>query len=351
MSYNYQKPDFATLCRHYAGEASSAENESVVTWRDLTESNQQRYQQFKKVWALSYDVPAEKLDFNPDQVWKETAVRFYAQNILEKAREIQKQEAKPKVIPLQRWLYAAAASVLLAMVGYAAYQYSIYNPMIRVVADANKPMQLTLEDGTKVLLNKKAILQYPTHFEENRRDVILEGDAIFEVAKNPKSPFRIEGNKSVIEVLGTIFRLKTSEKSLELAVKEGRVGLSDKGKESKMTKLNAGQKAILKGGKLEIRPVGPNDFALASGTLTFENASLGEILATLESFYEKKIEVQLADTSLLESCKMTVNFENQSWDSAIETLHMLLFLDYSTTTNGIVIKGLDCDLDVQTKKK
>ena len=215
------------------------------------------------------------------------------------------------------------------------------------MADANKTKEVTLEDGTKVLLNKKAVLQFPSHFEGEHRDVALQGDAIFEVAKNPKMPFRVDAGQSLIEVLGTVFRLKSEEKSTEVAVKEGKVGLADKANVQNSTKLGAGQKAALAGGKIEVRPFDPNDFALASGKLAFQNATLATIFATLENYYEKKI--QVADPSVLQTCKLSVTFENRSWEESLEILQLMLFLQYDTTSDGIIIKSLECDLDNQTK--
>lgn len=347
MSQFYQIPNFHQLCRHYSGETSSDEDSLIVAWRDQSSENQRRYLQVRRVWALTFDAPAADLDFDPNEAWRSVATKYRVDTLLDQAKALQKKQRRPKILQLPRWMYAAAASLLLLAIGFTAYRIATANPMITVVADASSTKQITLEDGTKVILNKNAQLQYPTHFEETDRTVILRGDAMFEVARNPKKPFKIDAGQSVVEVLGTIFRLKAADQSTELAVKEGKVGLDQKQSGGKLqrTTLKAGQKALLKGGKVEVRPAGPNDFALGTGTLIFENASLAEILSTLESFYDKKIQVAVADPSVLDTCQLTLTVEQLSWDQAVDALKTILLLEYTTTAEGIRITSISCGLE------
>lgn len=75
--------------------------------------------------------------------------------------------------------------------------------------------QLTLSDGTKVWLNAKSSLTYPTVFSKEKRVVSLKGEAYFEVAKiyaetgrkTVRMPFIVKTDNSEIEVLGTHFNL------------------------------------------------------------------------------------------------------------------------------------------------
>lgn len=341
----YQIPHFQQLCRHYAGETSPDEDQVILAWRDESTTNAQRYQQVRRVWALTYNVPATQLDFDPADAWRSVATKYRVDLLLEHAKTLTRKQKRPRVLQLPRWMYTAAASMLLVAIAFTAYRIATANPLITVVADAHRTKQITLEDGTKVLLNKNAQIQYPTHFEASSREVRLQGDAMFEVAASPKRPFRIDAGQSVIEVLGTVFRLKAKEGSTELAVKEGKVGLDDKqANQAKRTTLNAGQKAILKDGKVEVRPTSPNDFALGTGTLVFKDAPLSEIIATFESYYEKKIELAVADPSVLQTCQMTLMVEKLTWEQAVDALQTILLLEYTTTPDGIRITSISCDL-------
>lgn len=103
---------------------------------------------------------------------------------------------------------------------------------------------LTLSDGTKVWLNSQSKLKYPVAFNDTNREVYLEGEAYFEVTKDPHHPFHVNAKDRVtIEVLGTSFNVRSypDENKVETVLEEGSIRMS-KGKE-KVT-LSPGYKAV-----------------------------------------------------------------------------------------------------------
>ena len=64
--------------------------------------------------------------------------------------------------------------------------------------------KLILNDGTKVFVKSMTHLRYPIKFDKTKREVELEGEAYFEVAKNG-TPFIVTTKEKSVEVLGTIF--------------------------------------------------------------------------------------------------------------------------------------------------
>lgn len=86
----------------------------------------------------------------------------------------------------------------------------------------------TLEDGSVVYLAGNTSLKFPEHFSSDRREVSLQGNALFEVAGNRKRPFVIETEDTRIEVLGTAFNVKSNDSSpFELSVQRGEVKVTD----------------------------------------------------------------------------------------------------------------------------
>ena len=69
--------------------------------------------------------------------------------------------------------------------------------------------QLTLSDGTRVWLNAETELKYPVAFADEVREVMLTGEAYFEVAKNVSRPFVVKAGQLDIKVLGTSFNMKS----------------------------------------------------------------------------------------------------------------------------------------------
>lgn len=67
---------------------------------------------------------------------------------------------------------------------------------------------LILADGTRVWVNSDSRLRYPVHFENGKREVFLQGEAYFEVARDTKHPFVVHTSLGQIEVLGTEFNIQ-----------------------------------------------------------------------------------------------------------------------------------------------
>jgi len=69
--------------------------------------------------------------------------------------------------------------------------------------------KLVLSDSTVVTLNSGTTLSYPLSFGDKNREVYLNGEAFFEVHKDPKHPFIIHTGKMNVRVLGTVFNIKS----------------------------------------------------------------------------------------------------------------------------------------------
>ena len=86
-----------------------------------------------------------------------------------------------------------------------------------------------LEDGSIVYLTQQSSLIYPDRFDDNKREVILKGDAFFDIKKQNGRPFVIETEVAMIEVTGTSFSVENKNNSLfMLSVREGSVKVTKK---------------------------------------------------------------------------------------------------------------------------
>lgn len=79
-----------------------------------------------------------------------------------------------------------------------------YNELIVPVGGEYK---LCLSDGTVVYLNSLTKLKYPVRFRKDSREVILEGEAYFDVAREDDRPFIVHTEKFGVKVLGTGFNI------------------------------------------------------------------------------------------------------------------------------------------------
>lgn len=137
----------------------------------------------------------------------------------------------PKVQPKQEsllWLKYGAVAALVVFVFGSVWLFrgktdSRQLPHLITQENQETPTLVkTLEDGSVVFLTKETSIHYPEHFIASKREVRLEGDAFFDVAKNANQPFLIDTKQVKIEVLGTSFSVRSLENSpFRLSVHRG----------------------------------------------------------------------------------------------------------------------------------
>ncbi|WP_302561818.1 FecR family protein [Phocaeicola coprocola] len=88
-------------------------------------------------------------------------------------------------------------------------------------------LQIMFQDGTKVFVNSDSYLRYPCKFGLNVREVELQGEAYFVVAKNEKRPFIVNLGGPAIQVVGTSFNVQAYPENNEIAVNldEGKINM------------------------------------------------------------------------------------------------------------------------------
>ena len=133
-----------------------------------------------------------------------------------------------------RWVAAAAS--LLFVVGLS-WQFIVRKQKTSIISAAAVPitkrifnntpqkMMLTLSDGSTVELLPNSTLSYPEHFNSSKREVLLNGEATFDIAKDVDRPFSVYSNSVLITVLGTRFTVNSyeSNKATKVILHEGRV--------------------------------------------------------------------------------------------------------------------------------
>jgi transmembrane sensor len=94
-----------------------------------------------------------------------------------------------------------------------------------IIVPAGEKSQVLLPDGSKIWLNSESKLRYPSQFIAGHRDVYLEGEAFLEVSKIKRSKFYVHTQGVNIEVLGTVFNVKSypEDNTVETSVVEGKV--------------------------------------------------------------------------------------------------------------------------------
>jgi len=153
--------------------------------------------------------------------------------------------------------------------------------------------QLTLKDGTRVMLNSDSKLTYPSSFGTGDRVVKLEGEAYFEVHKTTnKSRFIVESRQQRVEVLGTKFNIKgyLDQQQVETTLAEGSVLVHNKGKQ---VLLKPNEQAVVKEGAVKVKPVNLESIlSWTQGQFYFDGANTEAVLAEIARWYDIKIQYE-----------------------------------------------------------
>jgi ferric-dicitrate binding protein FerR (iron transport regulator) len=149
-----------------------------------------------------------------------------------------KEEPVKRVVNIYRRLYSIAAAVAV-LVGVCAWLWQLkqHNTGKEQLAfnwdtldnKGNDIKLLSLEDGSKVWLGPHSTLAYTHNYNDTSRDLSLNGEAYFEVAHDPKRPFRVHTGKVVTTALGTAFNITTAnlaDSSIQVSLVEGKVSVT-----------------------------------------------------------------------------------------------------------------------------
>ena len=159
---------------------------------------------------------------------------------------------------------------------------TIYNT---VTVPRGGEYKLVLADGTIVWLNSDSHIRYPVTFSGNTRQVELEGEAYFEVAKDVEKPFIVRMNEYNVRVTVTQFNVRNySNESLATTLVEGGVQIERKGK---VDRLRPGQQAVLENNEIRIRVVNVEEqVAWRHGAFGFTQCRLENIMEELARWYD-----------------------------------------------------------------
>ncbi|MCC8408212.1 FecR domain-containing protein [Mucilaginibacter sp. UR6-1] len=187
-----------------------------------------QYPHYKKTQQVTYAI-SQKADEPPLDIDKEIdAIWTRINNYDDRDNAVVKQVGSIKYF---KWIGAAAAMLTVAVAAYMLYVNYVKNQQnqLAVIQQIDVPYgktkQITLADGTRVKLNAGSHFSYPIKFQGAKREVQLDGEGFFEVAKNAHKPFYVHTGGITVKVLGTVFNLKAyrNDDKIETTLLEGKV--------------------------------------------------------------------------------------------------------------------------------
>jgi len=290
----------------------------------FSKKNTTLYRQITKDWEMMLMSKQNQPNFNENTAWESMAKRLTNEELLP--------QKQPVLHAWTQYVKYAAAIVIIAISTSAGYFY--FNPKIVTITNevGKSTIIKTLSDGTNIFLAQGSSFSYPVKFRGNRRSVKLNGEAFFEVAKNPKKPFIVETNKATVRVLGTSFNLKTNG-NFELEVVEGKVGVDVKNSNRTIIAL-AGDKVIAS--REIVQKVKLSNIPTAIQRvkrLQFQDEMFQNIINVINRNYGSNIVLAGED---LKQRRISVTFENEL-SSIVSILSVSFNLQITRNNDGTVI--------------
>jgi transmembrane sensor len=266
--------------------------------------------------------------------------------------------------PGKKWYWIAAA-VAIGLIGFFVFrgvitpetdpQESIASNEITTRMGSRSKVQLP--DGSVVWLNAGSKLIYDKNFGRQVREVTLQGEAFFDVVKQTSKPFIIHASNINIKVLGTSFNVKAypDDAKVETSLIRGSIEITIKNRPDNKIILSPNEKLIVKNETAEklLSKQGPaqpaiafeklhyntNDSTLAetewvADRLTVREETFEELVVKMERWYDVNIELK---NERLNNRILSVTFEDETVDQALEALKELFQFRYEKTGNNIII--------------
>lgn len=205
-----------------------------------------------------------------------------------------------------------------------------------------KRFDIFLSDNTHIFLNAGSSLKYPVKFiKGQKREVFLNGEAFFEVAKDASHPFVVNVNDLKVRVLGTKFNVCAYIENLttKTVLVEGSVSLyqEDTYIPEKATFLTPGYLASVNRNdkSISLQKVDVSIYtSWIKGTILFKHEPFNNILKILERQYNVVI---TNNNKELNEELFTASFDNVSLEYILQTFQRNYDIEYTFKNNNVII--------------
>jgi ferric-dicitrate binding protein FerR (iron transport regulator) len=227
------------------------------------------------------------------------------------------------------WLPTAMKIAAVFVICFGIYFYTTtLDTTINTIAAQKQSIELP--DASLVELNAMSTLVFNKSNWSTSREVTLEGEAFFKVAKGSK--FDVKTSDGVISVLGTQFNVKQRDNYFEVICYEGKVAVTSK---SSVTKLLPGESFLVLDGKLlTTEKENQSTPSWLQNQSRFKSLPYREVIAEFERQHNVIISLENIDDSQL----FTGSFTHNDIEIALKSITLPLHLTYSKTDNIITLK-------------
>lgn len=251
------------------------------------------------------------------------------------------------------WYYSNRSTPASNNNAYKVFMQETEHKSFEYNNNSDAEQHIVLSDGSEVVLEKNSRLTYAANFSSGKREVYLEGNAFFNITRNPERPFIVYTQTIVTKVLGTSFYVKANTKAetASVVVKTGKVSVF---KRENFTSTDAGS-TTLKG-----MVVTPNQQVIydisneqmnkslvekpalanqATYNFEFDDTPAAEVFKTLQAAYGVPL---LLDDEALATCTISASLGNEPFYEKLRIICKIINATYEVIDGTVVINTKGC---------
>ncbi len=315
---------------YFANRLTPLQRKKIENWLKTSE-NEELFYSYLEEWENK----------NPEYEPEEGLALTHYLNVLnnqEKAfSETSRLQEKNGKYPFLTVKMLAASILLFALIGFLV-SHDLFN--YKTYKNTNNEVQsLTLDDGTKVLLNQNSSLKiHRWGFTNNTREVFLIGEAKFFVTHTKRHErFIVKTDKNFeVVVLGTEFAVSSRTRGAKVILNKGKVLLNyEEGKKTKHLLMKPGDYVLFnKQNKASLNTFSEKQYLSIwqEKKFIFNKTSLKDVAIMLEETYGLQVKIFGTD---LANRKLMGSFQAENLDELLNTLSELLRINVIRQNNEV----------------
>lgn len=334
---------------------------SMSFWAHWLETHPDRAADFEKAKAYVLNLHAAEAQSHPSNVVDKAVTEVW--------QNIEASLATPVLPPRPSFFtwksgYAWGLGLVLIMGAWLLWgtlirqseQAQPQTTWVEHATNAHERIRLTLEDGTKVLLEPNSRLEIAQDFGKKNRTVRLLGSGFFEVAKNQQKPFLVYTEETITRVLGTSFWVRAPKvagkvQTVRVDVRTGRVEVA-RLPQTKPVSAAAIPALVLKPNQQATFDLARINWEVSlsdapevlpeaqkTTSFTFIETPVEQVLAALSKAYGIDV---IASPTAIKGCKVTLSLDDLSLFEKLKIITTTINATYIEENAQILISGSGC---------
>jgi len=325
------KVDFQVIKRYLEGNEKDGDKEQILNWFSNLRYDSDLRKQYQHYWNELVNIPDFK-GYDGSIILN----KIYHKIKLEESGTLQEKRAVTRIINI---LSRVAAILFIPIITFLLIYRNDSRPITNEEAysEIYSPLgtrtMFYLPDGSKGWLNGGSYLEFPAAFKGKSREVLLRGEAYFNIKSDKKRPFIVSGTNFEVVASGTSFNVSAypEDQLINVTLVIGNIKVSGihYGKVRNFGTIKPNQMCIydLSSFSHKIIPVDANKvISWKEGKLTFRNEPFKEVVRKINRWYN--VDIIIKD-KILESYTYLATFEDETLDEVLKLLKLSAPIEYN----------------------